>query len=238
MRTVLTNTFSLEFNDKQLVVTEVKPSSDRPQYRPDTVFAEARPDVSAEFQTDIITKIKTAESIEGVEGGASSSLKPVQKRTLQIHGEAKLLEGCLFGTTIQLLTPIGSTFRFVCDAGPDSGWQEPTPSAMAFLSAGVGFCFMTQIGRYAHITKQALQGYQIIQDNVYKTGDDTVQVMPLDTHTFIQGDESDEVAQKTLCMSERTCFLHASMRDSYPSIIRAELNGEILPLRGQGPANV
>jgi hypothetical protein len=100
---------------------------------------------------------------------------------------------------------------------------------MAFLSTGVGFCFMTQIGRYAHITKQAMQGYQIIQDNVYKTGE-TVQVLPFNTRTFIQADEADEVAQKTLSMSERTCFLHAAMRGSYPSLITAKLNGEALPL--------
>ena len=101
---------------------------------------------------------------------------------------------------------------------------------MAFLSAGAGFCFMTQIGRYAHIAKQALQGYQIIQDNVYKIEGNKARVMPFETHAFLWADEADEIAQKTLSMSERTCFMHAAMRGSQPSIIRAELNGEMLPL--------
>ena len=229
MQNILSNVFSLSFNDKELAVTEVNPSSEWPAYEPEAVFAQVHPVEAADFQEGIITKLTTAERIEGVEGGASSSLKPIQKRTLQIHGEAKLLEGTLLETIIQLRTPIGSTFRFLCDAGPDDGPQKITPSPMTFLSTGVGFCFMTQIGRYAHITKQALQGYQIIQDNIYKTGE-MVQVLPFNTRTFIQADEADEVAQKTLSMSERTCFLHAAMRGSYPSVITAQLNGTTLPL--------
>ena len=100
---------------------------------------------------------------------------------------------------------------------------------------GWALCYMTQLGRYAHITKQALEGYQIIQENVYtiEEGEDGTEVghaHPFDTQVFYAADEADEVAQKTLSMGERTCFLHAAMRDSYPSNIQVQLNGEDLPL--------
>jgi len=54
--------------------------------------------------------------------------------------------------------------------------------------------------------------------------------LPVNTQVFYEADEADEVAQKTISMGERTCFLHAAMRDSYSTIIQAELNGEALSL--------
>ncbi len=71
---------------------------------------------------------------------------------------------------------------------------------------------MTQIGRYAHITKQNLEAYSIVQDSIYRIGQESAVAEPVDTHTFLRTGESDEIAQKTLAMSERTCFLHAAMR--------------------------
>jgi uncharacterized OsmC-like protein len=239
MREVLANTFALSFNDKPLPLADLKPSPVPVEDRPDKLFEAIRPDDQSEFLADIITKLTGAERIEGVEGGASSSLQPVQKRTLHIHGEAKLLAGTVLETKIQLFTPIGSTFRFVCDGGPDAGTQEITPPPLAYLSAGVGFCYMTQLGRYAHITKQALKGYQIIQDNVYTLtdgsddGEQIAHILPVNTQVFYEADESDEMAQKTVQMGERTCFLHAAMRGSYPSMIQVELNGDALLLNGQ-----
>jgi hypothetical protein len=120
--------------------------------------------------------------------------------------------------TVQLFKPLGSTFRFL---GDDTG-QERAPSSLAYLAAGIGFCFMTQIGRYAHITKQALRAYSIVQDTIYRIGQESAVAEPVDTHTFLQTAEPDEVAQKTLTMSERTCFLHAAMRGINQSRITIE----------------
>jgi uncharacterized OsmC-like protein len=48
-----------------------------------------------------------------------------------------------------------------------SGGQERAPDGLAYLAAGVAFCFMTQIGRYAQITRQKLSGYRIIQETAH-----------------------------------------------------------------------
>jgi uncharacterized OsmC-like protein len=134
-------------------------------------------------------------------------------------------------TTIQLYKPIGSTFRFICDETRENGGNESAPSPLAYLSAGIGFCYMTQLGRYAFITKQKLTNYQIAQDTVFSlsaTSDDASPVaraLPVDTHVYLESEESDEVAQKTVQMSERTCFLHAAMRGQYPSKIQITVNG-------------
>ena len=122
---------------------------------------------------------------------------------------------------VQLFKPLGSTFRFI---GDDSQ-QERAPAGLAYLAAGIGFCFMTQIGRYAHIVKQDLRGYSIVQDTIYKIGPDSAAAYPVDTHTFLETGEDDDAAQRTLYMSERTCFLHAAMRGSNKTQISVVLNG-------------
>jgi hypothetical protein len=67
-----------------------------------------------------------------------------------------------------------------------------------------------------------------VQDTVYKIKADSSSAKPVDTHTFLLTGEDDRAAQKTLCMSERTCFLHAAMRGSNETKIRVHLNGRLL----------
>ena len=96
-----------------------------------------------------IEKVAAAAVVHGVEGGAGTSLSHEQKRTLYIHGEARLQEGLRAETTIQLFKPIGSTFRFHSDESEDGA-----PSSLAYLCAGVAFCYLTRIGGYARIVRR------------------------------------------------------------------------------------
>lgn len=231
MRDVLANTFALTCNGRGLALAGMKPTADPFEDDVEAMFARISPDELAEFRDDIITRVAQAEKIVGVEGGAASSLQAEQKRTLHVHGEANWLGGRLLEATVQLRRPIGSTFRFVCDETSEAGGRESAPPPLAYLAAGMGFCYMTQIGRYAHITKQGLKRYGVIQDNAFVVRDGIARAWPVDTHVYLEADEPDEVGQRTVWMGERTCFLHAAMRGSYPSIIQAELNGVPIDLR-------
>lgn len=212
----LTNTFTLIHNGTVVPVVDVEPSPGKPLANPVSQIEAAWPLPDDNYAKDIITKLKAAETVFGVEGGAGSSLQATQKRTLHVRGIATLRPDGLKEVTIQLFKPLGSSFRFL---GDDTE-REQAPSSLAYLSAGIGFCFMTQIGRFAHITKQALNAYSIIQDTTYAIGEVSAAAGPVDTHTFLESDEPDEVVQKTLRMSERTCFLHAAMRGINQTQIR------------------
>lgn len=225
---MLENTFALTFNDERLPVVDIRPWENPVDDAVTAVFDTVKPDDNADFEDDIITRVSAAEIVKGVEGGAGSSLQAEQKRTLHVHGAAKWTSGMQMETTIQLLKPLGSMFRFVCDEVSDVGGKETAPPPLAYLSAGVGFCFMTQVGRYAQITRQSMHSYQIIQDNLFVHEDSTTHALPMHTHLYVEADEMDEVAQKTLYMSERTCFLHAAMRGSTPVLVKTELNGQPL----------
>lgn len=220
MRESLQNTFSLTANDRPSEVADLRQSR-RAAEDPEPNFDIIEP-LEGEFLPDIITKIGSAEVLHDVAGGAGSSLKAVQKRTLHVRGEAKLLSDSLKEIRVHLHQPIGSSFRFLSEDGA----AGQAPPALAYLSAGIGFCYMTQLGRYAHITRRDLSSYRIVQENVFhqsrlsSTEIRPASAEPVDTHVFLSLDEPDEVAQKMVFMGERTCFLHAAMRGTHPTQVR------------------
>ena len=234
MRTVLHNTFSLSLNGERLEAPGLTPSPSSRDEDPASAFATIAPG-SRSFLPDIITRVKKSEAIHGVEGGAGSSLKAVQKRTLHIHCEARRLENMLMEAVIHLYKPIGSSFRFVCDESELRGGKGQAPPPLAYVSAGIGFCYMTQLGRYATIAKHKLDAYRIAQgtsfrfDGKLEDGTRTAGIGPVDTQVFLEADYSDPSdATKLVDMGQQTCFLHAAMRGGYPSLITVELNGEEL----------
>ena len=229
MRDLFRNTFALQLNGStvKLVDQEHSPNALFPD--PVRGFESIRPTPAGHFHPDIITKTETVEVQHGVTGGAGSSLKSEQKRTLHVRSDACLLDKGLLQTDIRLFQPLGSSFRFLSDTG--TGDTAPPP--LAYLSAGIGFCYMTQLGRYAHITKQKLESMRIVQTNGYKqsgAAGPNAAATAVDTHVYINADESEDVARKSVRMGEQTCFLHASMREAYPTVLRATLNGKPLPV--------
>jgi hypothetical protein len=164
---------------------------------------------------DLIVKERSAESVEGVEGGAGSSLQADQKRRLHVRAVATVRPEGLIGIEIHLFKPIGSVFRFLAEPTASGDDDARAPRGLDYLSAGLAFCFMTQIGRYAHITKRALKSYRVVQDTFFGRSDDragTGLAGPVDTITFLEGPIDAETAETITRMSERTCFLHAACR--------------------------
>lgn len=225
MRDVLANTFSLNLNGRYLPVTGINQSPARGIDDPLARFESIEPGAGSSFSPGIITRVAAVEKVHGVEGGVGSSLQPEQKRSLHVRGEARLLEGGLMETVIQLFSPLGSSFRFLGAAGPDLRGDESAPPGLAYLCAGIGFCYMTQLSRYAHIAKQNLKSVRTVQDNIFHVkdaasqSDRTATAAPVDTHVFIEADEPEDAVRKMLRMGEQTCFLHAAMRGSCQSNI-------------------
>jgi hypothetical protein len=224
---VLRNTFWLAANGRPIPVTGVAACASEHHVDPSPQFDALAPAPSESFLPAIITKRTSAEAVHGVEGGAGSSLQSDQKRTLHVHTEAWIRDDGLREAEVRLFKPIGSSFRFISDET-----SQAAPPSLGYLSAGVGFCYMTQLGRYAKIVKQDLGSYRIVQDNVFRPGGPGARAAarPVDTHLFVTLNDTDEGAQRLLRMGERTCFLHAAMRSSNRSQLSAALNGQSLVL--------
>jgi uncharacterized OsmC-like protein len=99
---------------------------------------------------------------------------------------------------------------------------------LAYLAAGVGFCFMTQLGRFAHIARQPLRSYRIVQENLFreKRGAQNAGCSPFDTHVLVDADLTEDDGRTLVRVSEQTCFLHAAMRGQFPSVLTLIINGK------------
>ncbi|GAA3855154.1 OsmC family protein [Celeribacter arenosi] len=155
---------------------------------------------------------------------ASGSLADVQDRRLDIGAVATLREDGIKEIQQMQCSPYGTSFRFL------SSEDGRAPDAISLISADIGFCFMTQFGRFASILKLGPPEYRVVQDTHFNlcgasgvTGK-AGEADPIETHVYLQTSETDEVAQEMLDNSEQTCFLHAFCRTDVktkPKIVRA-----------------
>lgn len=141
-----------------------------------------------------------------------SSLAEEQDRVLHIRGICTLRDDGVKMVEQQLFNPHGSIFHFLCDE------EGRAPDAISYMAAGIGFCFMTQLGRYAKIAKKHLAGYNVVQDIHFSKGGasggtgQAGTADPVETHVYLDSEENAEFARAALDMGEQTCFLHAFCR--------------------------
>lgn len=225
LRADLASVFSLWHNGLPVASDPAKSVRGEHLATPVDAFDRAGPVSPDRFAPDIITKVESAKTVFG-EGGAGSSLKAEQKRTLHVRGICRPRSDGMKEVAIQLFKPIGSMFRFLADDSARFNGGERAPSGLAYLSAGIAFCYMTQIGRYAHILKHDLRSYRIVQDTRFSlpgASGGTQQAgsaQPVETHVDIDSGESDEAARKMVQVGEQTCFLHAACRTPLHAKIR------------------
>jgi len=227
LRGALRSEFAIAKNGRPLPVCDLLPwTAPATADLGDTAFDAARPDPDAEFPRDIIAKLESAATALDVEGGIGSSLKSEQKRTLHVRSIARQRDDGLVETHVQLFKPIGSNFRFLCDTEGSGGLRAPSP--LAYLSAGIAFCYLTQVGRYVTITKRALDRYAIVQLTAFgfaegDGGSATAALAePVRTHVEIDARLDDDVVQRIVQMGERTCFLHAAARTPLKTRVRID----------------
>lgn len=156
----------------------------------------------------------------------ASSLSDHQDRTLNPAATCVMREDGIKEIEQRLYSPHGSVFRFLSEEAPSAGGKGRAPDAVSFISAGIGFCFMTQFGRMASMEKLDLPHYSIVQDTHFSLGGASGgtgkagEADPVETHVHLQSSESDEVARDMLDVSEKTCFLHAFCRTDLKTKLR------------------
>lgn len=220
LRGVKESLFTLSWNGDQIDVGEVRRLDRQMAPDPGPGFADVAI-ADLPVADDLMVKVVPADEIEGVPGGVNTSLQDSQSRTLHVQARCRLRPDGLKVIHENLFRPIGSEFQFLSEEAPDAGGQGRAPDAMTYLSAGIGFCFMTQFGRYAAITKKRLDEYRIVQDTHFGPGS----AEAVETHVYLVTPEGEEFARRTLDMGERTCFLHATCRTDLDMEIEVEKSG-------------
>ncbi len=208
--------FSLTHNGKVITPAKAKALANPEPPSADDIFDQSVPK-SGDWSGLILRNGMSPETEETVTRGGDS-LREEQDRVLHVRGICRLREDGVKQVEQQLFNPHGSIFHFLCEEGAANGGKGRAPDAASYIAAGIGFCFMTQLGRYAKILKKGLLEYRIVQDIHFSLGGASAGTGqagladPVETHVYLTSGEDDDFARAMLDMGEQTCFLHAFCR--------------------------
>lgn len=211
MRGQLESLFKLSRNGEELPTAKVAEINGPLYPDPGNHFHKSVPADSAVTLMEPVGTTPKKEVAKGTTAGGSS-LTDEQDRRLNIGAVAELREDGIKDIQQMQYSPHGTSFRFL------SSEDGRAPDANTLISAGIGFCFMTQFGRFVSMLKLDLPDYRIVQDTHFSLGGASGgtgkagEADPIETHVYLETGESVETAQEMLDISEQTCFLHAFCR--------------------------
>ncbi len=219
MRSELESHFRITRNDRDIGVGKARLSTTPVASDPINLFDNVVPADAATFAENIIEKREDADTSADRVTGKPVGYASDQKRMLQVRAVLRLREDGLKTIQTQCIQPSGgSVFNFLSDDSAAFGGGGRAPTGLDYISAGLSFCFMTQLGRYAGIVKQDLQSYGIVQDTRFSLPggsaklDRPATAESVDTHVFLTSDADDEANRVLVDMGEKTCYLHACYR--------------------------
>lgn len=144
--------------------------------------------------------------------GSGWSRKSDGPHPLHVSACGEVRAGPVLDLKQELRAPCGSAWRF------RAGGTE-APDAVSYVSAGIGFCFMTQMEILAGMHGVELDGVRIVQDTHFGPGGASsgtgrvAEFKPVDTHVFIDSRSADPAQVVELIdLAEQACYLHALCR--------------------------
>ncbi|MBM3528238.1 MAG: hypothetical protein FJX62_09105 [Alphaproteobacteria bacterium] len=214
------NTFALYINGRRRTVEGVANSPAPDAGDPYRIYAHAPRPLDPNARRDLIVKTGQVEQGEPQLAGPTVTNKLI--RNIFGEGRPQGREG-QFCTDTWLGVPGASHFKLVSD----EGGKGAAPTGLSLLSAGIAFCYMTQLSRYIENMKMNIRAVRLVQFNPYVFSD-KARVEPVDTHLFLNGDAPDETHLQLLTIAARTCYLHAAAKTPVEPNLRIVHNGNAL----------
>jgi organic hydroperoxide reductase OsmC/OhrA len=221
--------FTLTHNGNALTPTHVTPLDMEPFANPGDNFPNLVPASDSPAVPSLIEMLMEEDAAYEafLESRVDSPDLGADKQLLHMHSKCVLRPDGVKEIYKEQYNPSAPSWKYLSDEGEGFGGHGRAPDAASLISAGIGLCFMTQMGRFAKMAKLPLTGYSIVQDTHFSLGGasgGTGQAgiaLPVETHVFLDTDADDAAAQKILEVGERTCFLHAFCRDDLKPKVRA-----------------
>ena len=218
LRTPLKNTFALYANGRRKDLSSLNESSKTDAEDPYQQYkVEPSPSNSDNYSDRMIVKTGevSAGTVEPVDGynipksqDGNAENPKFNKIIRTIVGKSSTNVNSKIVEVDTVLGLPGMT-HFVISSDIDG---NIAPSPVTVMGAAISFCFLTQTHRYIHHQKFAIEGLRMSQYATFKENSDgTVEMLPLDTHLYMNGTATDEHNEKLIDMSERTCYLHATL---------------------------
>ena len=212
------NTFALYINGRRREVRGVASSPNANATDPFVTYKTAPRPLEPIERRDLIEK--TGQTEPGATEPASATV--TNKLIRNVLGEGRRIgPNGMYSTETWLGMPGTSHFRIISD---ESG-GDAAPNGIALLSAGIAFCYMTQLARYIESMKMDIHGVRLIQFNPYIAGAHA-RAEPIDTHLFLNGQAAPETHLQLLTIAARTCYLHAASKTPTEPRLRIVHNGD------------
>jgi uncharacterized OsmC-like protein len=206
----LESQFAVRANDEDLPDPGTLSASLMTAADPQSAIVGSRPVDRDSYAADIIRKDAGADAPEA---GGAVGLQSEQKRAVHVSTHAWVRPDGLKELAVQCLQPAGSRFVILCDDAPDRGGQGRAPDPLTYLSCGVAFCYMTQLGRYAQLVEQKLHDCRIVQDTAFGFGpEEPPSAAAVETLVFLDTAEPVANSIRLVQMAEQTCYLHGTYR--------------------------
>lgn len=216
------NTFALYINGRRHRPQGVANSPSADAGDPYRTYARAPRPLEPGARGDLVEKTGRVE--QGTPEPAAATV--TNKLIRNILGEGKSLgRDGTYEVDTWLGMPGASHFRLVSDEGS----SDVAPCGLALLSAGIAFCYMTQLARYIENMKMNVHGVRLVQLNPYVAGPHAV-AQPIDTHLFLNGEAPEETHLHLLTIAARTCYLHAAAKTPTEPKLRLVHNGRDIAL--------
>lgn len=221
--------FTLVHNGNELTPKQVTPLEAEPLSNPGDNFSKLIPATDSPAVPSLIEMLMEEDA--AYDAFVKTRVEPPDlgsdKQLLHMHSRCVLRPDGVKEIYKEQYSPAAPSWKYLSDEAEGFGGHGRAPDAASLISAGIGLCFMTQMGRFAKMAKLPLTGYSIIQDTHFSLGGasgGTGQAgvaQPVETHVFLETEADDEAAQQILGVGERTCFLHAFCRDDLKPKVRA-----------------
>ncbi len=220
MRTPVESTFAIYVNGKRRAVTTLPDCGGADVADPLKTYTRVpSPLAGASALPDLI--VKTGQKRDGTPTLTAPAATPDQRIVREVAGACSVYPDGETLTDVALQLPGMSHFALRSDETA----ADRAPGGLALLSAGIAFCYMTQLSRYIDYMKYKIRHVRLVQFNPYAFDGVTGSIEPVATHLFLHGDESDETHEKFMRISAMTCFLHATLKTALAPQISIELNG-------------
>ena len=211
------NTFALYINGRRRQVAGISGSAVGDVDDPYRVYARAPRPLDSNARPDLIQKTGRVE--QGVTELASATVTNKLIRNIIGEGQSLNADG-MYEVDTWLGMPGTSHFRLVSDEGA----VDAAPQGLALMSAGIAFCYMTQLSRYIENMKMNIRGVRLVQFSPYVGGTNAL-AGPIDTHLYLNGEAPEETHVHLLTIAARTCYLHAASKAPTEPNIRVIQNG-------------
>jgi hypothetical protein len=214
------NSFALYINGRRRQVEGIANSTAPDAGDPYRVYARAPRPLDPNARRDLIEKTGRVE--QGQPQPAAPTVTNKLIRNIFGDGRPVGRDG-LFEVDTFLGVPGASHFKLTSDEGETGA----APCGLTLLSAGIAFCYMTQLSRYIENMKMKIRGVRLVQFNPYLVGSQAA-VEPIDTHLFLNGEAAEETHLQLLTIAARTCYLHAAAKTPVEPNVRIVHNGHAL----------